>query len=566
MKQKSMGIQKVLKNAFLQISIILSIAAVIGAAFLFMTSQQYEHALQYYGFSQGDIGNAMSAFAEARSSLRAAIGYDRQEEIDMMIEAYEKNKASFNTYIAEVEKSMVTDEGHAAYDAIMKALEGYWELSDQIMVEGAVTDRELCALAQDRAIHELAPAYDEVHNALLALMDVNVTKGDETHDFMVVLKLVLIVIIVAIIVVATIVAMKIGQNITKSIKDPLTELGARINAFAHGDLDSPFPTRNIDDEIAVIVNDCRDMAANLTAIISDTENILGEMAIGNFRVDTTIEEKYEGGFSLLLTSLRKLTAELNTTLTQINDASDQVNEGANQLANSAQELAEGATEQAGAIEELSATIQNIANISEESAANAVGAASQAKEASVTADKSREDMHKLIEAMESITSTSKEIENIIVAIEDIASQTNLLSLNASIEAARAGEAGRGFAVVADQIGSLANDSAQSAVSTKALITKSLEEVEKGNQIVKATMASIEQVLASMQDFARTASGAAEASRTQANMLKEVEGGIEQINVVVQSNSATSEETSAIGEELAAQAVTLKEMISYFKLRG
>ena len=164
-----------------------------------------------------------------------------------------------------------------------------------------------------------------------------------------------------------------------------------------------------------------------------------------------------------------------------------------------------------------------------------------------------------------TDTSKEIENIIGAIEDIASQTNLLSLNASIEAARAGEAGRGFAVVADQIGKLATDSAQSAVTTRDLIIKSLEEIEKGNTITLHTAEAIGNVLESMTQFAQAAAGSAEESHSQANMLKQVELGIEQISEVVQSNSASAQETSAVSEELSAQAESLKNMVAQFKLR-
>lgn len=176
------------------------------------------------------------------------------------------------------------------------------------------------------------------------------------------------------------------------------------------------------------------------------------------------------------------------------------------------------------------------------------------------------MNELVGAMERITDTSKEIEKIIGAIEDIASQTNLLALNASIEAARAGEAGKGFAVVADQIGKLAADSAQSAVNTRELIGKSLEEIGSGNEIVERTMETIGNVLAGMEGFATAATQAAEGSRTQADMLKQVEAGIEQISTVVQNNSAAAEETSAISEELSAQAENLESMVAQFQLRA
>ena len=161
-------------------------------------------------------------------------------------------------------------------------------------------------------------------------------------------------------------------------------------------------------------------------------------------------------------------------------------------------------------------------------------------------------------------TSKEIENIIAAIEDIASQTNLLALNASIEAARAGEAGRGFAVVADQIGKLATDSAQSAVNTRELIRKWLDEVQEGNGIVENTMNSIGTVLANMEAFAGMASGAADASKMQVDLLKQIEVGMEQISGVVENNSAAAQETSAVSEELYAQATNLETMVEMFVL--
>ena len=175
------------------------------------------------------------------------------------------------------------------------------------------------------------------------------------------------------------------------------------------------------------------------------------------------------------------------------------------------------------------------------------------------------MDELVAAMGRITETSKEIEKIIATIEESASQTNLLSLNASIEAARAGEAGRGFAVVAQQVGKLAADSAQSAVMTRTLVSKSLEEISAGNEIAQRTMEAIAYVLESMEQFAMMAASSADASKTQAMMLGEVHTGIEQITSVVENNSASAQETSAVSEELSAQAESLKGMVEAFELR-
>lgn len=563
--KKELRIQERLTKAFMRVTLIMSIAAVLGIIVIYLISSVYENALKNYGFSQGDIGMAMAAFADTRSALRGAIGYDNQEEINKLLNSYEENKTAFNEHIAEVEKSMVTKEGKAAYQAVMDAVEGYWAVSDSILKEGAVTDRELCVKAQDRAFAELAPRYAEVYSALTNLMDVNIQKGDEIYNLMSVLKLVIVIFMAAIIAVAVVIATKIGRTIAKGIREPLEELGNRLASFSHGDLESPFPEVAQKDEIADIVDDCKLMADTLNVIISDADELLAQMADGNFAVKTSVEEKYEGKFNGLLMSMRNLNRQLDGTLKQISEASEQVSAGSAQLAQSAQDLAEGATEQAGAVQELVATVESVTAISEESAKNATDAANKTRISAEEAHRSREQMNQLTDAMARITETSKQIEDIIVTIEGIAAQTNLLSLNASIEAARAGEAGRGFAVVADQIGKLAGDSADSAVTTKELIGKALEEITRGNHIAELSMQAIEKVLVSMEAFAGMASGAADASLSQADMLKQIEAGIEQISTVVQSNSAASEETSAISEELSAQAMSLENMVEAFELR-
>ncbi|MBQ3544136.1 MAG: MCP four helix bundle domain-containing protein [Lachnospiraceae bacterium] len=564
-KIKKTGVGPRLINACRKIEVILSAAAIIAVVALFIVSSLYEAAMQNYGFSQGDIGHAMAAFSEARSSLRGAIGYDKEDEIKEMMEHYEEEKKLFDEYMDEVKKSMVTDEGWAAYDAIKALEEDYWKLSDEILAQGSVTDREVCAKAQHRAIEELAPKYTELHDALQHLMDVNVEKGDETHNIMNVVKIVLVIGLVVITGIAVLLATKIAKTLTKGIVDPLKDLGEHLEEFSHGDLRTEFPELDTKDEIEVIADDCKRMAEDLGDIILDVEKILGEMANGNFAVDSEIEDRYEGDFKELLKSMRKLNAELNDTILRINETSDQVSEGAGQLAYSAQELAEGATEQAGAIQELTATIENVASIADDSAVNAKGAAAMAKATAAKASKSHENMEQLSNAMASITETSKQIESVIVTIEDIAAQTNLLSLNASIEAARAGETGRGFAVVADEIGKLAEDSAKSVLTTKELINNTVEEINKGNEIVKITREAIDEVLNKMQEFAQSAMSSAEASKMQAEMLEEIRGGIEQISVVIQGNAASSEETYAISEELSSQASFLKGMVEKFQLR-
>ena len=564
-KKKNLKVGERIIRSVIQVAMIMCIGSVAAIIALFAMSMSYENAMQNYGFSQGDIGKAMTVLTDTRSAVRGAIGYENSSDIQKLVTQYNEKKEAFYTYMKDVKECMVTDEGKASYNAIMEEAEAYFDVADSIIAQGASTNIEARRTAQARAFSEMAPKYQEVYDEILGLMNVNVEKGDGVSSTMTILLYVVIGVIVAIVVVACIVAIKIGKNISNGIVNPLSALCKRIGTFAHGDLSSEFPECEHEDEIKDIIDDCSRMAENLHDIISDAEYLLGEMAEGNFAIATRIEEKYEGDFNDLLMSMRKLNRQLDSTLRTINEAAEQVTQGAAQLAYSAQDLAEGATDQASAVEELTATVVEVTNISAKTAESALQSASQAKESAEKAHTSRTGMNELIHAMQNITDTSREIENIIGAIEDIASQTNLLSLNASIEAARAGEAGRGFAVVADQIGKLANDSAQSAISTKELIVKSLEEIEKGNMIVNDTMETIGQVLESMQQFADNANGAAEASKAQADMLEQIESGIDQISTVVQSNSAASEETSAVSEELSAKAISLREMISAFTLR-
>lgn len=363
---------------------------------------------------------------------------------------------------------------------------------------------------------------------------------------------------------AAVLCLALAKMLTQNIVEPVKELQEAVQKLKEGELDIDIAYES-GDELGDLAANLREACAQMHTVVTDSGYLLGEMAEGRFNISTQVESSYVGEFRNVILSMRKLNRQLDATLHQIAESSSQVKVGSEQLAQSAQDLAEGATEQAGAVEELTATIESVTHISEESAENATTAANTAKAAAENAGKNREEINELTGAMARITETSKEIENIIAAIEDIASQTNLLSLNASIEAARAGEAGRGFAVVADQIGKLAADSAQSAVNTRELIGKALEEIEAGNKMVENTMEAIGKVLADMESFANMASGAAEASRVQADMLKQIEAGIEQISSVVQSNSASAEETSAVSEELSAQAITLEEMVEKFELR-
>ena len=564
-KGHELKIRERLSKSYLQVIFIASISAIVGIIALLVMTRMYNNALNNYGFSQGDIGKAMTAFSGARSEVRAAVGYMDEDIISDAKDTYYTRKDSFQQYLDDIESSMVTQAGKDAYNQIVKDLDGYWDLSDQLIEEGSTTDQEISKKVQRREADELGPAYQVVYNDLKNLMNIYVQKGDQIESVLAVMEIIAVIIMIAVIILSILSGRRYGNQIADGISKPLQQISERLKTFAEGDLDSEFPEHDAKDEVAEMIETARKMADNLNVIISDSGKLLNEMADGNFAVATEHEERYTGKFNDLLIGIRNMNRKINDSLHQVEETAEQVSLGSGNMAEAAQSLAEGATEQAGAVEELQATIADITANVEHTAENLQKSHADARKYADDADHSREQMHAMVEAMQRISESSMKIENIISELEDIASQTNLLSLNASIEAARAGEAGKGFAVVADQIRKLAEQSAASAVSTRELIEGSIHDVEEGNKAVALVSETLDEVIKGINDIADTSKSLSENSQSQATAMEQAEQGVNQISEVVQSNSAMAQETSATSEELSAQAETLDNLVRQFTLR-
>ncbi len=409
------------------------------------------------------------------------------------------------------------------------------------------------------------PVVDEIRKQA-ELLDASIFEVGENYTReAAVTAYVLIVVGMFLLFAITWIAVVLSSKVTKGITDPVAQIEAAAKQLRVGDLSQGHAiTYESEDELGELAKTMRESLNILDGYVKDIVYNFEKVADGDLTQDFNKIIDYLGDFASIKVSFIKILKEFNDTLTQIKETSAQVDHGSDEVAGAANDLATGTGEQASAVEELTATIATVSSMAEEAAKEAENAYGMMIEAVHEARDERTQMQELQAEMVRIKVISGEIEAIVTSIEEIASQTSLLSLNASIEAARAGDAGRGFAVVADQIGKLATDSARAVVNTKELIGKTVEEIDKGNLVTEKTAVGFERIISELEKFAESAKANSEVSKTQSMALQQVEEGIDQITLVTQQNAASSEECSAISEELAARAAELDTLVNRFTL--
>lgn len=369
----------------------------------------------------------------------------------------------------------------------------------------------------------------------------------------------------ALLAVSLILAFGMSLICTRAITRPMKKVEEAMGEMAAGSLNITIDYES-KDELGVLAQKMRFIANGISGIVADISYLLGEMAEGNFDVNSKVEDTYIGDYSPILAAIKNINFKLSDTLSQINQSSDQVSSGSEQVSSGAQALSQGATEQASSIQELAAAITEISGQVKANAQNASDASNIVNQTGSEINASNEKMGHLITAMREISTSSQEIGKVIKTIEDIAFQTNILALNAAVEAARAGAAGKGFAVVADEVRNLASKSAEAAKGTTTLIEGSVKAVENGTKLVDDTAKSLVSVVKGAGEAAKMVDQISKDSVQQAQSITQVTEGIDQISSVVQTNSATAEESAAASEELSGQAAMLKSLVSRFKIKS
>lgn len=373
-----------------------------------------------------------------------------------------------------------------------------------------------------------------------------------------------IVVLSAVFIIGFIFVLICVRKISAKIVSPLLELNETAMQLAEGNFDVSLNVTS-EDEVGDLGRSIEKTVNRLKEYINyidEISEVLTTMANGKLNIQ--LKYAYVGEFQKVKEALIHISESMKDVMTNIVETANQVSVGSDDLAKAAQGLAEGSESQAAAIEELVATTITVADQVEENKNDSEKSAEHTKEVTAMMETSKSQMDLMREAMDKIQESSQKVVGIIKTIEDIAEQTNLLSLNASIEAARAGEAGRGFAVVAGEIGNLANESARAVNTTRDLIGVSLSEIEKGNALVKDVVDSLSQAVTKVEEVNEMIQRTAESAETQMQSVNQIRDGVEEMSQSIQDNSAMAEETSATSEELAAQAVTLNELVQMFEL--
>ena len=510
-----------------------------------------------------NVNVADQAVKICRINVNAAARNIREMALNEDTSSYDNYEQTVKRLLSEVDSELqilkktevLSDENYEEY---VTALSDWGEIGYSIIEEIKNGNDEN---ATDAILNNCTPALNKVVEIAIKLDELTDEASSETVRNMVVCTVAGFVVIIVCLVFAFTLTRKTSKRVLETILEPLHAIEDVAMELTEGNLHSTLEYHS-DDEIGKLAHSMRKSIRILGTYVDDIDRSMKLFSEGNFDVHPEVE--WRGDFVGILNSFMAFQASMAGTIKGIQNVSNEVSGAAEQVASSSNDLADGATNQAAVVEELTATVTGVSEQVEKNSQSAKEISVKVDELGNAISESNGKMHEMVDSMHEISEASKEIDKIITTINEIASQTNLLALNASIEAARAGEAGKGFAVVANQVNVLADQSAQAAKESATLIETSVKAVEKGMVIAGQTAAQLEEVAENSKVITTEVTNIAETLETQTTEIKQINEGIEQINDVVQTNSATSEECAAASQEMSSEAESLREMIRKFKV--
>lgn len=510
-----------------------------------------------------DVNAADQAVKICRINVNAAARNIREMALNEDTSSYDNYEQTVKRLLSEVDSELqilkktevLSDENYEEY---VTALSDWGKIGYSIIEEIKNGNDEN---ATDAILNNCTPALNKVVEIAIKLDELTDEASSETVRNMVVCTVAGFVVIIVCLVFAFTLTRKTSKRVLETILEPLHAIEDVAMELTEGNLHSTLEYHS-DDEIGKLAHSMRKSIRILGTYVDDIDRSMKLFSEGNFDVHPEVE--WRGDFVGILNSFMAFQASMAGTIKGIQNVSNEVSGAAEQVASSSNDLADGATNQAAVVEELTATVTGVSEQVEKNSQSAKEISVKVDELGNAISESNGKMHEMVDSMHEISEASKEIDKIITTINEIASQTNLLALNASIEAARAGEAGKGFAVVANQVNVLADQSAQAAKESATLIETSVKAVEKGMVIAGQTAAQLEEVAENSKLITTEVTNIAETLETQTTEIKQINEGIEQINDVVQTNSATSEECAAASQEMSSEAESLREMIRKFKV--
>lgn len=510
-----------------------------------------------------NVNVADQAVKICRINVNAAARNIREMALNEDTSSYDNYEQTVKRLLSEVDSELqilkktevLSDENYEEYATALSD----WGKIGYSIIEGIKNGND--ENATDAILNNCTPALNKVVEIAIKLDELTDEASSETVRNMVVCTVAGFVVIIVCLVFAFTLTRKTSKRVLETILEPLHAIEDVAMELTEGNLHSTLEYHS-DDEIGKLAHSMRKSIRILGTYVDDIDRSMKLFSEGNFDVHPEVE--WRGDFVGILNSFMAFQASMAGTIKGIQNVSNEVSGAAEQVASSSNDLADGATNQAAVVEELTATVTGVSEQVEKNSQSAKEISVKVDELGNAISESNGKMHEMVDSMHEISEASKEIDKIITTINEIASQTNLLALNASIEAARAGEAGKGFAVVANQVNVLADQSAQAAKESATLIETSVKAVEKGMVIAGQTAAQLEEVAENSKLITTEVTNIAETLETQTTEIKQINEGIEQINDVVQTNSATSEECAAASQEMSSEAESLREMIRKFKV--